>query len=56
MTDKKNTGLGCFGTIGVVLIILKLFNLITLSWWLVLLPIYGPLALLLIIAIIAAIF
>lgn len=32
-----------FTALGLLLIVLKLIGFITLSWWLVLLPIYGPL-------------
>lgn len=51
-------GIGFFGLLGIVFITLKLCNVINWSWWLVLLPLYGPaaliLAILLIIAIVAA--
>jgi hypothetical protein len=49
---KKNTetnsgaatgGIGFFGLLTVLFIGLKLTNYITWSWWLVLLPMYGPL-------------
>jgi hypothetical protein len=37
--------IGIFGILGIVFIVLKLVDVIAWSWWLVLLPIYGPLAL-----------
>lgn len=61
MDDSKkttvNVGGGFFGMLGIAFIILKLCHVIDWSWWLVLLPIYGPVLLwaviLLIITIIA---
>lgn len=41
-----------FGVLGVVFIVLKLVEVIDWSWWLVLLPLYGPLSLALIFMII----
>ena len=35
-------GVGFFGVLGIVFIVLKLCGVINWSWWLVLLPIYGP--------------
>lgn len=46
---------GLFGTLGIVFTVLKLCNVITWSWWLVLLPFYGGLVLVLLLIIIAAI-
>lgn len=40
-------GFGCLGTIGVVLVILRAFRLITWSWWIVTAPLWGPSAFLL---------
>ena len=40
-------GVGFFGLLGILFIGLKLTGLIDWDWWLVLLPIYGPLALIL---------
>jgi hypothetical protein len=40
-------GISFFGLLGVVFITLKLCGVIGWSWWLVLLPLYGPLALVL---------
>lgn len=33
---------GFFGLLGLIFIVLKLVGTISWSWWLVLLPIYGP--------------
>ena len=42
MSDKvKSEGLGLFGVMGVVFIILKLVGVINWSWWLVTLPFWG---------------
>lgn len=46
---------GLFTTLGVVFIILKLIGTINWSWWWVLLPIYGPLGITVICALILAI-
>lgn len=40
--NNKSSGIGCLGIVGIVLVILKLANLITISWWWVLAPFYGP--------------
>ena len=40
-------GIGFFGLLTIVFIALKLCGVIDWSWWLVLLPLYGPLTLLL---------
>ena len=39
--------LGFFGVLTVIFVVLKLVGTITWSWWLVLLPVYGGLALVL---------
>jgi hypothetical protein len=41
-TSSYNGGIGFLGLLGLIFITLKLLNIITWSWWLVLLPIYGP--------------
>ena len=46
-SNSSNGGMGFFGTLGIIFIVLKLLNVIAWSWWLVLLPIYGGLALVL---------
>lgn len=51
MTDKKvavNGGIGFLPLLCIVFITLKLTGVINWSWWLVLLPLYGPLALILV--------
>ena len=40
MSSDNQTGIGLFGVIGIVFIILKLCHVIKWSWWLVLLPFY----------------
>ena len=51
MGDK---GIGLFGFLGIVFTVLKLVGVINWSWWLVLLPFYGGLAILGIVLIIVA--
>jgi len=50
MSDSNNNsgGIGFFGLLTIVFIVLKLTKVITWSWWLVLLPAYGGILLLLI--------
>lgn len=43
MGDK---GVGLFGVLGIVFTVLKLVGVISWSWWLVLLPFYGGMAIL----------
>ena len=38
----RSGGIGLFTVLGLIFIVLKLTNVIDWSWWLVLLPIYGP--------------
>lgn len=40
--NNYNTGIGFFSLLGLLFIGLKLGGVISWSWWLVLLPIYGP--------------
>ena len=57
MANEKNSssgGIGFFGLLTIVFIVLKLTNVINWSWWLVLLPAYGGLILLGIFLIIVA--
>lgn len=42
---SSGDGLGLFGTLGVVFVVFKLVGVIGWSWWLVLLPFYGPVVL-----------
>lgn len=48
---SANGGIGFFGLLTIVLVALKLTGFINWSWWLVLLPFYGPIAFFLAIAI-----
>lgn len=43
-SSSSSSGVGFFGLLAVLFIGLKLTNVITWSWWLVLLPLYGPVA------------
>lgn len=50
-----STGIGFCEVLGIVFIVLKLVGVIDWSWWLVLLPIYAPLAIFLLGAVIVVI-
>jgi hypothetical protein len=59
MAENNNTqsgGLGFFGLLAIVFITLKLTHIIDWSWWWVTAPLWGPVAALLGISIIIAIF
>lgn len=47
MAESKGSGssggIGFFGLLGIVFITLKLLGVVQWPWWIVLLPIYGPL-------------
>jgi len=43
MKTEKSGGIGFLGLLGLLFIGLKLGGIIDWSWWLVLLPLYGPL-------------
>ena len=43
--ESASGGIGFFGFLGLLFIGLKLGGVINWSWWLVLLPIYGPIVL-----------
>lgn len=43
--ESSSTSIGFFGILTLIFITLKLTNYIAWSWWLVLLPFYGPLLL-----------
>lgn len=51
-----SAGVGFCEVLGIVFIVLKLVGVIDWSWWLVLLPIYAPLAIFLLGAVIVFIF
>jgi hypothetical protein len=54
-TQNNNSGgIGFFGLLGIVFITLKLLGYITWSWWWVLAPIWGPIALVLVMALLYA--
>lgn len=40
--NSSSGGIGFFGLLGIVFIVLKLMGIISWAWWLVLLPIWGP--------------
>jgi hypothetical protein len=42
---QQTGGIDCFDVLTIVFIVLKLVGTISWSWWLVLLPFYGPFAL-----------
>ena len=44
--QSQSSGIGFFGLLGIVFITLKLTGYIAWSWWWVLAPIWGPIALL----------
>jgi len=44
-SSSTSSGIGFFGLLAIVLITLKLLGKITWSWWLVLSPIWGSIAL-----------
>jgi hypothetical protein len=46
-SSSSSSGVGFFGLLAVLFIGLKLTNVITWSWWLVMLPLYGPVVLVL---------
>lgn len=47
MVKASNGGVGIFGTVGIVFIVLKLAGVVDWPWWVVLCPLWVPLALLL---------
>lgn len=51
--SSSSGGIGFFGLLAIVFIALKLTGVIDWSWWLVLLPAYGGLALFLIVVVIS---
>ena len=55
-TIVKSNGIGFFGLLGIVFIVLKLCGVINWSWWLVTLPLWGGLALAVVIFLLALLF
>lgn len=53
--EKQTTsgGVGFFGILGIAFIVLKLCGVIDWAWWVILLPIYAPIALAIILFLIA---
>ena len=54
-TQTQRTGIGFFGLLGILFIGLKLGHAIDWSWWWVLAPLWGPLAVVLVLFIVAAV-
>ena len=48
-SSSSSSGIGFLSVLGIVFIVLKLTGNITWSWWLVLLPLYGGVALVVVI-------
>ena len=48
-SSSSSSGIGVFGLLGVVFVVLKLTNYIDWSWWYVTLPFWGGVALFLIV-------
>lgn len=44
-STQQSGGIGCFTVLGIIFIVLKLVGTIDWSWWWVLAPFWGPLAL-----------
>ena len=51
-SNSSSSGIGVLGLLGVAFVILKLCKVITWSWWLVTLPFWGGLALVLVVLLI----
>ncbi len=51
--QEGNAGIGIFGLLGIIFVVLKLVGVIDWSWWLVLLPFYGGFVLVAFVAAIA---
>lgn len=48
MKKESSGGMGALGVLQIIFIVLKLLNLITWSWWVVLIPLWIDLALIII--------
>ncbi len=55
-SNSSSSGIGVFGLLGVAFVVLKLCKVITWSWWLVTLPFWGGLVLILIVLLVILIF
>lgn len=55
-SSNSTSGIGFFGLLSIVFITLKLTGYINWSWWLVLLPIWGWVAFVVVVAVIAFLF
>ena len=53
-TTTRSSGLGFGGLLTIVFITLQLTGVINWSWWLILLPLYGPLTIVLILVLVGA--
>lgn len=53
-SSSSSSGVGFFGLLTIVLIVLKLTHYLDWSWWLVLLPLYGPVSIMVILLLVAA--
>lgn len=53
-SSSSSSGIGFFGLLTIVFIVLKLTHFIDWSWCLVLLPLYGPVSILIILSLVAA--
>ena len=53
MNNESRYAMTAFDALGIVFVTLKLCDVIDWSWWLVLLPFYGPIALILVILAVA---
>ena len=51
--NTSNSGIGCFGVLTIVFVVLKLKNLIDWSWVWVLAPCWGPIVLVIVLACLA---
>lgn len=54
-SSSSSSGIGFFGLLGVVFIVLKLTHVINWSWWWVTLPLWGGVAIIVLILLIALI-
>ena len=53
-SSSASGGINFFGLLGIVFIVLKLTSVINWDWWLVLLPIYGPITLTIVVIVVFA--